>query len=763
MEGFIKESIEYKKRIEIIIDASFYRDKLQNWLKTFDNLSEYCKIKEYIKLVQNKDKCQINKLLLFKNGIRTNQNDISYIKDKVEELTFIENEKLSYTLINYFKEQLYDNIINVNSADVIQINYTINIPIKDSIILCVELIKEIDKNINSHTNYLEYNIQNMFCKNSNYKKFIQSKAWNMSDRVYIHLFPTYDLHNNSSESIIQIIKQITKNISTQFYGNQLLSHKHVVSNLLKQLSDNLKIKKITSYNNFKNSYFKNLCFQDLVYDSVPLNIPDIYDILKNNAEKYIIYSKFKSEKYVVYLNGGNLFLINNVDILSISMESKSILPVTSDRKNINKTDICVIMCANLVKNNNIYDVYVYDILYYNNSPSGVDCEYNNINKILIHKPFSSRYQYINDVIELMNSFKCTLLSDDEHYIDIIFKKITTDYLNNINIPTYNALQNNSSYEGLIIQNISDGNFLSNKSLIWKYKKNIIMHFLIRKTAIVNEYILMVKHKIKGIDSIIPFKPRDFPLIYNYTSFKEQCITEDDVGEFYWTGKKWKLLDINKTSIKMINDFRTAELTWQNRKNYIDINNLFTMQQSICTISINHLFTKYIKSKLNKIIICCNDTILKNNDLYKLAQKTVNRNSRIYLFVEKYIETWMVRNIHDTFNQDIYLMNKLIICPTIFNFIQLFKKNKEKLELKGITLPNNQIEVMIITCFDSQIIIANLASIVIVAKKFLIKYGKLIFVGSICNSIFDTNNITLCQNKKMELEIKTDEFISFIKI
>lgn len=775
MEAFIKEASECKKRVEVIIDASLYHDKLQEWLKTFDNdekISKQYQIQECIKLIKystskSQNKHQKNKLLLFKNGIRNAQHDICYIKEEIEELSFIENEKIAFTVISYFKDPIEARQININNVDTIQISYTINIPIKESIVLSVELIKEVDKNIDSHINYLKYNIKNIFCKNATYKKFIHGKSWNLCDKIIIHLYPNINLTTQYCE-LIHVVKNITKILCI----DHVLSREHVISNLLNTLMDPIKMKTKRSYDPHK-IFNKNIKFQELLQVPVPLNILDLSELITNNSEKYSVYPKYNNSDYIIYLNYGRMFLINEVDVFNISLDLNSVFKSDlksnficsniNDRKSINKSDIRAIMCANLVKNNNIFDLYIYDILHYQlvKSVSLFDTERSEINKALIYKPYLLRCHYINDIIEILNSFKCILSLPGKNNVDVVFKRISMCNLNNIS--TFDDLDTiDKTMEGIIIKNNTEGNFLSQKSMIWKYKKNITIRFLIRNTTIPGEYTLNVEHNFKGNNSVIPFKPRDYPFIYKYKS-KDKIILDEEMGEFYWTGKRWKFI---KNS-NMVDNFETAELVWQSRKNYIDIQNLFnikSIKQKIISTPITHLFTKYIKSKFNKIALFYDNAILENNDLYNIAKKSLNNNNgRAYLFIENYVETWTVKNIHSTFHQNIHLMNKIITCPSILNMITHcnIKKNKEKLEMKGITLPINEVEIFIIICYDTAIILNNLVSIIVMIKKIIKQYGKVIFIG--CQDIFDANNTALFQSKKMELELKTREFVSFIKI
>ena len=254
----------------------------------------------------------------------------------------------------------------------------------------------------------------------------------------------------------------------------------------------------------------------------------------------------------------------------------------------------------------------------------------------------------------------------------------------------------------------------------------------------------------------------------------------------------------ENSFSIINTMKEAEIIWQCKKNYIEYcvlyKNNITLENllkdnkfsnTLIKLNIYDIITRYIKKNTNGILVFTNNNIFNKLDLLKIY-KNLNKNENIFLFTDKYTESWIIKNIYDIYTmreetcamreetcamrektcamreEDNNYYESIKICPPFKKIINKnFNNIKKLLNLKGIYISEGKIEYIFISyniLFDNSENNISLSKFISSIKKFLCKFGKIIFI----DIHFTKEQLFLFEKKKLELEIETNHLTSFVK-
>lgn len=437
--------------------------------------------------------------------------------------------------------------------------------------------------------------------------------------------------------------------------------------------------------------------------------------------------------------------------------------------------------------------------------SYIDAIVNRLNKI-VSSMKDTEYFYTFNVNFIKKNICCLSDIDEEKHYNA--------FINNTDLITQDKLEGSSEVplDGIILTKKRSESYNKTESWKWKPKKFATIDFLIKDDS------LMVGRYMHGKYMAVRFAPHDYPLIYKYFDLGDiselakmnsdqkdkSAGSVDKIGEFYWTGKKWKLLRIRhdrqndvKRGNYFGNDVRTAETIWQGIKNHIDTDilhrdDIMNKLPNINSICIQSIFTKYIKQNNKNIMLFANNTIFDKLDLYNAAQKLV-QGSKFFIFTSGYTETWIIRNIYDNkkeffqktpnvqnnldsnldlsidivkdtsiSNQTRYLQyyDSICICPPAKKIIKkTMTCTYENMEMKGIQIPKKKVELIAVVYKNLNINIDRLPKLVGFIKHFLHKNGKVIILKYPNASSDDI--IEVMETHSLILELHTSNLISFV--
>ena len=133
-----------------------------------------------------------------------------------------------------------------------------------------------------------------------------------------------------------------------------------------------------------------------------------------------------------------------------------------------------------------------------------------------------------------------------------------------------------------------------------------------------------------------------------------------------------------------------------------------------------LLPNILKKKTNSVLIFINNKNFNKLDLYKIY-KNLNKNENIFLFTDKYTESWIIKNIYDIYTmreetcamreetcamrektcamreEDNNYYESIKICPPFKKIINKnFNNIKKLLNLKGIYISEGKIEYIFIS-------------------------------------------------------------------
>ena len=817
-KNIITYSINTKENFKIRIRLkNATPEKINNWFKKSNYLSDKIQIDESINIINRNKKYDNVKIMIFEDGVQIKNKNYCCVKQGTKAITITEFDgQISYKLVCYTKEILSDtNQINVNMSNKITIKLDIVIPISELVFFHIILIKNIDPKNKSHINYLKYIVKKMFQKKIDHTNITQIHGWNICDNVILEITLSNTAISNINNNIEINIDKITNDIQSIIniliekfcIKDEQISHQYLITEIAKYISPKL----VAQFSCGKWG------LKQLGCRVRPLDIVDIYDVILKNKKDYVISPKIDGKRCIVYVYNSKLYLVINSKFYKFNIEGLKL-----DNEIIIIADSELLESKNSNSSKEKKEIFIFDIMYCSLSRfSNILIEdsiqpFINQSQKLINKSYSFRIYHINAVINTLNKFTYINISETQKSIpedkndipedkndipedkndipedkndihknqkyNIIFKKKPIINLNEIEDEKYlnNIMNIDVPTDGLVLTNkVQELGYHKTESWKWKPKKYSTIDLLIKispsfsKTKNGNYiYNLMVGYSDNRKDNTghiikkyipILFRPRDNPLVYNFTSKNNKYSTinlNNKIGEFYWSGKKWKLLklrtdrdiDFQKGNY-FGNDFRTAELTWQGKKNYVNFSAIYENQLYLSRdcVYLSYLFSEYIKYNIKNILIICNDIIFDKNDLYNLSKK-VNQN--IFILTKGYTETWIVKNIHNEFYKNKNLMNKIFICPSIMNFIKKSTKYmQEQINNMGIGLLKQSIDIIIVACKYNNVV-ENLSKSLGIIKYFLTKNGKVIFI----NSTFNENHINIFSTKKFELEMKIDKIL-----
>lgn len=729
-----------KTKIRVNLTRATNND-IQDWLEEIrTKISNEC-IYETIDIVIRNNNNDKVKTLIFENGKRIKEKTIYSIKEgKYSSVTSLHSNQLTLKTITYCEQKISEcKNINAENANKIVIKTKLTFSIDESINFHVILIKKIDKRKKSQINNLKFIVKSMFPNHLNCHTFIRSSIWNVCDDVILEITGNIELPLHNIDELFRntVISELVDKFCIK---NTDVSYEYIMGEIAKYISPKL-----------VNKYLSNqFGLKKMGYSVRPLDMVDIYDNILKNTQKYFVSSKIDGNRCIIYYRNSRLYLVTN-ELMHIDVKNS---------KEIHNN--CIIADSEIVKktiSNDCYEinVYVFDIMY---CPPIEFSSFHKENQNLVNKPYLTRIEYINHVIKILNAIK-----DNP---SLTFKKKPIMDLSDIeDNRLYNSIIDiDSPTDGLIITEKEGAPYNNTIAYKWKPKHYSTIDFLIRADLEENSYTLMVGCQVKNKYIPVKFSPRDYPLAHKFIQKSNHSISSNidgKIGEFYWTGKKWRLLRIRED--RMIdqkrgnyfgNDIRTAELTWQSRKNYVEMTEIYNINiHAHIFTPIRDIFTKYIKKRLNGIIIFGNNIAFEKEAIRTLACQS-SKKSGVFIFTEGYTETWIVKNIYNVLKNNTVLMRKLYICPPIKNMIKKnLKEIRNTIEDRGIPIHN--VDLILVIC-DNLNIDQKLSKIIGIIKYFLNKNGKVVFI----NHKFDENHMNIFYNKKMELELYTPEIASFVK-
>jgi len=643
-----------------------------------------------------------------------------------------------------------------------------------------------------------------------------------------------DIFNKLKKNINASIKLIEK----YFYiNNQNINYTNILLQVAKKIAPNF-IKNYLSGKWGLRQMTYNVISLDMVdiYDNILKNKADYFISPKIDGERCIVYYDTQENDNALYLITHELCKItmineknSNVQIIAdaemVKTETAVYIhifdimyynpgyisrgfskPYNSDH-NYNSNHRDRIQYDHLISNSNHRDRIQYDHLI-SNSNHRDRIQYghlilNSNNKTLndtINKSYATRITSIPVVVRELNALFAFSKNTNTMKQDMIFvekKIIDLSYIDEKK--NYNFFINKDEcslqtpLDGLILTKKISDSYIKTESWKWKPKKIATIDFLIKKNPTFNkndttskQYLLKVGDLKYGKYMSINFSPHDYPLIYNHHNIDFEtthCENPDGkIGEFQWTGRKWKLLRMRNDRQNEVkkgnyfgNDIRTAETIWQGIKNYVDIDILYVKKAQnfgVSSVYMADVFTKYIKNKKKNIMLFVNNMIFDKLDIYTITQHLV-KNTKLFAFTNYYTETWIIKNIYNNKNivkNYVLYYNSIYICSSVKKIIKRGIKNiKDNLLSKGINIPNRNVELAIIVCENLNIDSIKLPKLVGFINTFLQKFGKVIFLinnnETNDNCQLNAENIINTMNNskgiKYEIELYTPSLISFM--
>lgn len=673
-----------------------------------DNLKKWIQKSELrnAKLMETVEICYgtIVKTLIFKDGEKINE---KIYNKKILQLSedLLEKSKLSWIAVCYSTTETKMNE-SIMKSDKITFKNNLSFQLDDlpNVNINISLLKNVNKMNKTQINSLGTIKRNMFPKDLSSLAFGFSDIWDICDFVslYLSVNSKYRFEKSLIDQIICVLDMIDDIFKTESDG----SYSKLATEIMTIMHCNYKI----------NDYITNCISKIFPIDSI-----NTYNIILKNKNKYLIAPKIKGKRCVVYYDSKKRYIYILSDLLQkIELYDE------------NNENYKLILDAEIVNTVNNFEIYVCDVIFYKIS--------------LMKESYSNRIDSINEIINKMN------ILVKHHDMNIIFKKRKTMNLCEIdNEEKYKTLMHTETpTEGNIIFEKSGKSYINMISYMWIPKEHLRINFSVNINKKTKEYELMVLSKNK----LIKFQTYDNRRLYLYKS-PQTNLKDGDVCSLQWKNKQWKLINISEKHKP--HDIKTAELIWQQRKNYIDISTILYDNNDevpeIPNINISYIFDEYLKKKNKHIWLFMNSVKITTSELQKVINN-VEINHQLYIFTSGYTETYVVKKLYEKHIKNDH--NKVKICPSLRKILRIYK-NSNALDVKGINM-NYNVEIIIITNNSRFDISSNLSKIIAFAKTYMIKYGRLIFVGF----RFNEKELMMIEKKKFLLELDIEnKLTSFV--
>jgi len=683
------------------------------------------------------------KVLAYKNGVRMRDDGYYFIEEKSTRKNF-HTDNLEWRL-NEFTRKRYTLLPKFyNNTVVFKLRFSFSCSFNKKITFNMILIKRINKNKGSHINYLKFIKDKLFPKNLDESTFclLFDSLKDVYDNTILEItFNNRYLHIiNRSQLKKDIVSPVT------------YIHKTITHNDNSVEKYNIMLENIAAYINIKGTkLFHNKDLKQLGYPHTSLDIINIHNTIVSDKSNYYISSKitggyrcvlYCTNKYLYLLKSGTYqrYAINNNKIIAENNKA-----TVNDNSVIvdNETCICIIDSTVLPSDNDTKrKIFPFDVIYMNN-----------IN--LASKSYSIRMEYIDDAINLLRS-----LTTDASITYIKKKIIPLNFIKS-EADISDLSPSNIDVKGVILTRRSNIGYRRTLSWIWKPKSQLTINFLILTDSEYNGKILYsLNSPIFSITSTgnktkyVRFTPRDNIWAWKYIVKIENSNVEivqnlnNKIGEFYWTGKKWKLLKVlDSDNGQLPHTIMEAESIWQNRKNYVNMRILYNQEyldnyklplsNSDMIQDIFHLYMQ--DTYANIAYILENNYTIDRNDLSLTADHLV-RNSKVHIFAEKYVETYAVYEAHKS---KLYRDN-LLVHPSIYSMF------KEK------TFPEISVELLIVNVAYDKSHINNMKTLLL---KIMRPRSRVIFINS---AYAFEDLLSLAKKCKFVLEINSEELVSFVR-